>query len=98
MMLVPDDNRPDHVRLGEFVFRCDQVHQTPVWFAFDILRKDDHPYHRLVWAVRALRSDPHSGAPRILFGALRLVRRHRAGAMSWLWGRGDAHAGEDDGS
>ncbi|MDN4982174.1 TniQ family protein [Bradyrhizobium sp. WYCCWR 13022] len=62
-MLVPDDNRPHHVRLGDFVFRWDQVRQTPVRFAFDILRKDEHPYHRLVWSVCALRRDPDTGTP-----------------------------------
>ncbi|QDP26158.1 hypothetical protein [Bradyrhizobium cosmicum] len=62
-MLVPDDNRPGHVRLGDFVFRCDQVRQTPVRLAFDMLRNDNLPYHRLVWVVRALHKDPDTGAP-----------------------------------
>jgi TniQ len=62
-MLLPDDNRPGHVRLGDFVFRSDQVRQTPVRLAFDTLRNDNDPYHRLIWGVDALCTDPDSGAP-----------------------------------
>jgi hypothetical protein len=66
-MILPSPDEPGCVRLNDFLFRPDQLVLTPIRLASSPSDAGafDEAYHRLVWMVRDIRSDPDSGVPLI---------------------------------